>query len=52
VVLAISITGAVYVGLSAALSRNFRRLLVLVLRNLTDIIGRIAGSSQTAGSTG
>lgn len=38
---ALSITAAVYVGLSAALSRNFRELLLAALRNLLLLLGRL-----------
>ncbi|MEM3326329.1 MAG: hypothetical protein QXK63_02670 [Thermoproteus sp.] len=42
VILALLITASVYVGLSAAMSRNFRVLLTAVLKNLLSILNKLS----------
>ncbi|MGC8973514.1 MAG: hypothetical protein ACP5KY_04830 [Thermoproteus sp.] len=43
IILALLITGAVYVGISAALSSNFRQLLTAVVRNISTLLADLAG---------
>ncbi|MGC9117850.1 MAG: hypothetical protein ACP5I3_02540 [Thermoproteus sp.] len=43
IILALLITGAVYVGISAALSSNFRQLLTAVVSNISTLLADLAG---------